>query len=222
MILSNSMCQNVTLKLPELDCETSEESLIQDYASDDLADCASACVRSWNCACFFFHLITRECRLHYTGLSVVCEKADDHTDWIGYDVPDPTGCRGTDGYVMFRAAHLCYKVHTEGQNWNDARDVCHSENAELVTLETAAKKNAIESLFLAGDEDNGWFLGGVDYNGIGSWRWVSDNSSISWAPDIEDDNAHCLEIIFRDEPGGLVYEEEDCDSEQSFICEKAL
>ncbi|XP_046568311.1 snaclec VP12 subunit B-like [Haliotis rubra] len=194
--------------------------IVWQWQSDDLAHCASDCAANGNCASFFYNFITRNCRLHRKELPALGYGTADHSNWIAYDVPDPTGCRDTDGYVLYKLTSLCYKVHTEEKDWDQARSVCHSENAELVTLQTTTRKTAIESVVLHGDSDNVLYLGGRDYNGDGTWRWINDNSSISWAADIASDNANCLGITFAD--NRLVYEGHDCDSDNQFICEKGF
>ncbi|XP_048237181.1 uncharacterized protein LOC124140476 [Haliotis rufescens] len=141
-----------------------------------------------------------------------------------------SACAATSGYTFDNEAYFCYKVHTTRVLWEEARDVCHSEGGELAKVDTTAKRNIVNRIVAEGKTHrihcvsnlfllNGtreYFLGGMDADQDGEWRWLSDNSLVEGFN--KEGSSECLEI-----ESDLTFDDTGCrDENQRYFCEILL
>ncbi|XP_066299998.1 E-selectin-like [Branchiostoma lanceolatum] len=131
-------------------------------------------------------------------------------------------CR--DGYT--RVNETCLKFSNEKKPYQNARETCQEEGANLVIMKTAAMTNNVERFIRmetgTTDLSHIW-IGLDDLRADGQWQW-SDGSNMSaynnWypgQPDIADE--HCAEIwpklIFK-------WNATSCAVNNHFICQKVV
>lgn len=96
------------------------------------------------------------------------------------------GCEPPIGYVKSAKENKAYKVHTEDLPWEEARDQCHSEGANLTVAYTPQKikhiKKIVRNESRRGREEHIW-IGIHRPTGLEGDDWVRvDNGKFSPNP----------------------------------------
>ncbi|XP_008288889.1 CD209 antigen-like isoform X2 [Stegastes partitus] len=116
----------------------------------------------------------------------------------------------------------CYFLSTEHKSWEDSRNYCQSNGADLVVINSEEEQRAIYRL----DED-GWLLFWIGLKGTnGAFRWV-DGSALTkpfWKvgqPDHGGPNnvEDCVEMYHHD-PALANWNDAPCGHGRRWLCEK--
>nr|ADF87943.1 C-type lectin 5 [Azumapecten farreri] len=114
--------------------------------------------------------------------------------------------------------HCYWSVPGLKKSWNDAQSDCQSRDSNLVKIETAEENSWLETIATLSDHQ---WIGATDRDKEGEWRWISDNSLVSFTawgsgePNNVDDNEHCGHVYVGARWNDLV-----CSMLFGFICEK--
>ncbi|KAI5102875.1 C-type lectin domain family 4 member M, partial [Silurus meridionalis] len=120
------------------------------------------------------------------------------------------------GWVYFNSK--MYFTSTEKKSWNEARQECKKNGADLVIIKTKEKQ---DFLLKQVGNDKAW-IGLNDRNTEGTWKWVDDTlvNTGFWSPGEPNDsgNEDCAEIWgFAGKQG---WNDGKCTSKSKWICEK--
>ncbi|XP_056456390.1 CD209 antigen-like protein E isoform X2 [Gadus chalcogrammus] len=127
------------------------------------------------------------------------------------------------GWIKFQCS--CYKGHTGEKNWEDSRQYCKSQQADLVIINSREEQIFVNSL-LPADTDN--WIGLSDKWIEGVWTWVDGTSpnTTYWGrnqPNSHGGNQDCVEFLHRAAKktwNGGGWNDLDCKVLSGCICEK--
>ncbi|XP_074550618.1 uncharacterized protein LOC141808130 [Halichoeres trimaculatus] len=117
--------------------------------------------------------------------------------------------------------YSCYFTYTVTKTWNQARESCQNQGAELAIVKTRQEMDFINGLFQSNIE--AW-IGLTDKGAEGQWIWVDGTplTTTFWAkgqPNSHNGvNQDCVEFWHRGSNSGE-WNDENCNLAQYFICE---
>ncbi|XP_069671354.1 hemolymph lipopolysaccharide-binding protein-like [Periplaneta americana] len=123
-----------------------------------------------------------------------------------------------------------YKLHTEGRNWHDARQICAQEGAHLAIINSEEEAEKLKAILarhpkLFSDWRNDYaYIGMSDIRGEGDWitifgQHLNATGYTKWAPgqpeEVRKGNCGLMQRT-----GGL--HDVPCEQEIAFLCEQEL
>mmetsp|Transcript_6959 Transcript_6959/g.9338 ORF Transcript_6959/g.9338 Transcript_6959/m.9338 type:complete len:1729 (+) Transcript_6959:360-5546(+) len=132
----------------------------------------------------------------------------DAKTWIGFH--DLAECPY--GYTDYGST--CYKVHNQGKKWHRAKAICHSEGADLLSIESADDNN-----HFTGHVETSIWIGLNDISDEGDFVW-SDGTALNytaWDADDSDEYAEGEDCAELDNEG--VWHDIACFFSREFICQ---
>ncbi|XP_039674882.1 galactose-specific lectin nattectin-like [Perca fluviatilis] len=130
--------------------------------------------------------------------------------------PDPC----PPGWTQFGSR--CFSFYLQGKSWSDAENYCLFKGGNLASVHSVEEYEFLKTYInqVGGKIDSTW-MGGFDSVQEGMWMWT-DGSIFDyehWAPG-QPDNSHggenCLESHLD------TWNDDSCDSKNTFVCSKNL
>ncbi|CAL8260900.1 unnamed protein product [Gadus morhua 'NCC'] len=114
----------------------------------------------------------------------------------------------------------CYRISTEWLSWNESREFCVSQGADLLVVDNKEEMDFISKATLYHD----FWLGATDEAGEGMWRWVDgtvlslDNPSWSRGGPVGGEDQNCLLRV--SDPNQFKWADESCEEQNRGVCEQ--
>ncbi|XP_021374365.1 perlucin-like protein [Mizuhopecten yessoensis] len=113
--------------------------------------------------------------------------------------------------------HCYWSVPGLKKSWEDAQNDCRSQDSNLVKTETADEYSWLTGFVTLSDYP---WIGAYDRNKKGDWRWISDNSTLTfsnWGPSEPNGpgTENCVHMYVA-----AIWNDNACTDLQGFICEK--
>lgn len=179
----------------------------------------------------FDRVVDHECRLK--RIEEILEKfvKIDYT-WTQVAVAPSTECNSKNqppsecpiGWITFNGS--CYFFSKDAANFTKADGICVKNGAHLCHIESPGEnafiRGKVKSLTAAD-----WWLGGTDSEQEGTWKWFRSGQLLSFSDFAagQPDKGHPLDIehcLDMKKDWDFKWNDEGCQLEINFICEKSL
>ncbi|XP_062614686.1 perlucin-like [Saccostrea cucullata] len=130
-------------------------------------------------------------------------------------------------YGWYQHGSSCY-VFIAGvlNSWTEAMSFCKALSAKLVEIETQDENHFLSNHLQRMAHGHNYWIGLTDAIFENEWLWMSTQKEAqytNWGPFQPDNDQHmedCADIAFFGQHG--LWNDENCDTKQHFICEKDL
>lgn len=119
----------------------------------------------------------------------------------------------------------CYLFVHQTDTWNEALAYCKLFGATLAEVTSSSENTFLKSeLKQFGSNAYGYWIGGVDLEVDGEWKWVSSDRVVhftDWNTGEPNGNRNenCIDML---RITSYTWNDEDCHSRQQYICEQDL
>ena len=118
-----------------------------------------------------------------------------------------------------------YRLDFRHKTWADAKDICDSDGAHLVSLQTVEEYNALKPYLQAYGHDSYW-IGGRQVENSNDVYWeTGDRLAINlWGngqPEYQNDHM-CISFWSGTQPSSYLMDDDKCTKNHPFICEKNI
>lgn len=122
---------------------------------------------------------------------------------------------------MIQSGCSCYFISLDTKNWTESRQDCLDRGADLVIINSREEQVFIKAL------GHRTWIGLTDEEVEGTWRWVDGKllTASYWTGTGEPNGRteeNCAEIIAIHNDPVLAWNDQSCDIDQRWICERSL
>jgi hypothetical protein len=119
----------------------------------------------------------------------------------------------------------CYHFNNQPTAWTDARDVCHGQNGELVSIFNAEKQTYLDEM--VNGLVNTYWIGLNDRNSPDNWQWdylhnpqPLDDGYTNWATGQPSGNGQCVSSQMSGTGTPGKWYDDPCTQNYPFVCQK--